>query len=229
MADNKNIPTPRGTVSGFTAVQEPTWDYNRTAKEYQIKVSFDAADFDKLRNRLQKMLDAKYEEVLEDNPKLKKVLSKAEIGSVEYDDDGEETGRIEVRFKQKYEIEYRKNGEDKTFKKFVRLVDSRGKTIKDKVRIGTGSEVVVSFEPNPYYTAKDKEVGISFNRLAGVQLIKLVEYEGDGGPSNEDLGFGSYDDEDGFDASDYTGGEDYDDEDQDSGNNPADDETEEDF
>lgn len=205
--DKKNlVTTPRMIVAGFTAIQKPTWDFNKTTQEFQIKVAMDADKAAPFLKRMQALVDAEFDAILEANPKLKKVLKKIEIGTVEYDDDGEETGRILFGFKQKAEIAYidKKTGEEKTFKKKVGLVDSKGQHIKAAVRIGSGSEVIISFEPNAYYTAKDKEVGMSFNRLAGVQLLKLVEYDGAGEQSAEDMGFGAVDDEDGFDAGAYT-------------------------
>ena len=175
------------------------------SQEYQCKVAIDADKAAPLIAKLEKLRDAKFDEILEENPKWKKVLKKLDIGTVEYDDDGEETGRIIFRFKQKAQITYKnKKGEEETFDKKVALVDSKGKFIKAPVKIGTGSVVKVSFEPNAYFSPKDKEIGISFNRLMGVQLITLVEYEGDGMPSAEDLGFGDEGEEDGFDASAYT-------------------------
>ena len=212
--------TPRLVVCGFTAIQSPTWDFNKTSKEYQIQVAGDVEELNAFLKKMEKLRDATYAEVLEDNPKLKKVLSKADIGTVEYDGEGEETGRMTFKFKQKAAITYKnKKGGEESFTKKVALVDSKGTAITAPVKIGAGSVVKVSFEPNPYFTAKDKEVGMSFNRLAGVQLIKLVEYVGNGGPSAEDMGFGAEDDEDGFDAgaftADQTGGDDQDDDDED--------------
>lgn len=206
MSNSKSkITSPRGVVAGFCAIQEPTWDFNKTKKEYQIKVAFEADEVAGMIARLEKLRDAHFDEVLSENPKLRKVLKKADIGEVEYGDDGEETGRILFRFRQAYEISYMKNGEERSFKKKVGLFDSRGKAITTKLRIGGGSVVKVSFEPHAYMHAKDKEVGIAFNRLGAVQLITYVEYEGgDGVGSAEDNGFGNEDDGEGFDASAYT-------------------------
>lgn len=204
--ENNNITTPRAVVAGFTAIQKPTWDFNKTSQEYQIKVAMEADKATPLIAKLEKLRDELFDEILEGNPKLKKVLKKMDIGTTEYDDEGEETGRVLFRFKQKAEITYkdRKTGEEKVFKKRVGLYDARGQAVSAPVKIGAGSEVKVSFEPNAYFSQKDKEVGISFNRLGGVQLFKLVEYEGDGAPSADDLGFEAEDDEDGFDASAFS-------------------------
>jgi len=222
MAKDKNLITsPRAVVAGFTAIQKATWDFNKTSKEFQIKVAMDAEDAAGFLKKLEKLRDAEFERILEENPKYKKVLKKVDVGTVEYDDEGDETGRIIFKLKQKEEIAYKdKKGVEQTFTKKIALVDSRGKAITAPVKIGSGSVVKVSFEPNPYFSAKDKEVGLSFNRLVGVQLIKLVEFEGDGTPSAEEMGFGAEDDEDGFDASGFTA---------DQNDDPSGDDDEEDF
>lgn len=215
MSKNANkVTTPRSEVAGFTAIQSPTWDFNKTTEEYQIRIAMDAAVAAPFIKKLEAMRDAHFDEILAENPKFKKVLKKMDVGSVEYDDEGEETGRVLIRFKQKAEITYKnKKGQEETFQKKVGLFDSKGKHIKEPVKIGSGSTVKVSFEPHPYFMQKDKEVGISFNRLLGVQLINLVEYEGDGVGSAEDMGFGAEDDEDGFEAGQYTSDQSGDDDD----------------
>lgn len=223
MAKPKLIATPRGTVAGFCAIQSPTWDFNKTQKEYQIKVAFDADDpeMEKFIAEMEALRDAHLEEVLKEKPKYKKIAKTKEVGEVELDDDGDPTGRILIRFKQKYEIVPKKGD---PFTKTIALVDSRGKPITKKLKIGNGSVVRVSFEPSPYFIEKDKEAGMSFGRLAGVKLIKFVEYTG--GASADDMGFGGDESEDGgFDASDFTGGDD----DQTSGGEGGDAPGEDDF
>ena len=203
-SENKNYTTPRAVVAGYTAIQEPSLNYNKDANEYKIRVAMDAAKAASFIKDMEALRDAHFEKVLDENPKLRKVLQKADIGTVEYDDDGEETGRILFSFKQKSRIEYvKKDGTEGVIEKKVALFDGKGKRVKKKLRIGTGSEVQVSFEPNPYYTAKDKEVGISFNRLQAVLLLKYVEYAGGEGGSAEDYGFDPDDDEDAFSADDF--------------------------
>jgi hypothetical protein len=60
------------------------------------------------------------------------------------------------------------------------------------VKVGGGSEVILSVQPEPWYSAKDKEVGVTL-RLEGVQIIKLVEF---GGKSAAGLGFGAVEGDD---------------------------------
>ena len=212
MAAKKNFYTsPRGVISGFNAIQKPALDFNKVNLEYQMRLAIPADQATAFIADMEALRDAKFDEVLAADKKLTKVLKKADVGTVEMDEEGEETGRILFRFKQTAEIKYKskKTGKDEILVKKVDLFDSKGKPIREPLRIGSGSEVKASFEPNPYYSAKDKEVGISFNRLAAVFLLKLVEYEGSGG-SASDYGYepDADDGDDGFDGSAYTASED---------------------
>jgi hypothetical protein len=202
------VVTPFGTIAGFTAIQEARPNFNKTADEYQIVVAFEAREFAAFSKKLHAMRDAYVAQRLEAlDPAKRKVLergmSKKDVGTPEVDEAGDETGRYLVKFRQSARIEgtSKKTGKPFVIEKKVALVDSQGKAIKTKLRIGKGSTVAVSFEPNPYYSEKDKEFGISFNRLIGVQIVKLIEYEGDGEMSADAMGFGAV--EDGFSAEDY--------------------------
>lgn len=206
--------TGRATVAGFVAIQKPSQNFNKTAEEYQIKVAFEGEARSKFETDMKAILDGYVEETIKETPKdkvaaLKKTMKLADIGQPELDEEGEETGRLIVKFKQAASVTFKDKvkGTDVTIDKFVALFDSRGNKITKPVRIGPGSIVKVSFDPNAYFSAKDKEFGISFNRLSAVKLIKLEEYTGSGG-SADDYGFGDdEDEEDGFDVTDFSGGD----------------------
>lgn len=192
------VVTPFGSIAGFTAIQEPRPNFNKTADEFQITVAFEARDYAILSKKLHAMRDAYVAQRLADlDPAKRKVLergmSKKDVGTPEVDEAGDETGRHVIKFRQVAVIKglSKKTGKEFVIEKKVALVDAQGKPITSKLRLGKGSTVAVSFEPNPYYSEKDKEFGISFNRLIGVQLIKLMEYEGGEDMSAEDMGFGA--------------------------------------
>jgi len=204
MADKKKrntMTTPRGIVSGFTAIQKASTNFEPTGM-FETQLAFDPAEVTDMIEELQALIDAEFEKVKADKPKLKKTLTKTDLGTEELDDEGDETGRLIFKFKQKQLIET-KSGD--TFKKVIQLVDGRGKRVTKPVKIGPGTTAKVNFEPWAYFNAKDKVVGVTL-RLIGFQIIKLVEYEGGGGPSAADMGFGA--EEDGFDGDDFDGGED---------------------
>lgn len=214
--------TPKGIVSGFTAIQKPATNFVKTGM-FETQLAFEAEAIADLVETLEEIRDKKFLQIQKDNPKVKKVLSKADVTTPEMDDEGDETGRVILKFRQKALIEL-ENGD--SFKKTIMLVDARGKRITKKVKIGAGSVGKASFEAIPYYNAKDKVVGVTL-RFVGFQLIKLVEFEGGGGPSNEEMGFGDEsDDEDAFDSDAYSADED---DDQDDDEPSDDDDDEEDF
>ena len=192
--------TPRGVIAGFCAIQKPATNFVKTGM-FEIPLAFEAEAITDLVEKLEAVRDAEFAKVKEKNPKLKKVLQTADVGTAELDDEGDETGRTILKFRQKALIEM-ENGD--SFKKTIQLVDARGKRINKPVKIGSGSIGKVSFEPFAYYNAKDKVVGVTL-RLAGFQLIKLVEFTSAGGPSNEEMGFEDEgDDDDAFDGDAYT-------------------------
>lgn len=209
MADKpKLITSPRLEVAGFVAIQSPGTKYDTDGSsdedyEFQIAVAGEEDDpkFRAFIEQLEGYRDEFADEQKKEDPK-KKRWKTLEIGSEEEDDDGEPTGRRVLKLKQNYVVKGKKG----TFKKKVGLFDAKGNPITKTVRIGNGSVVKVSFAPNPYPNNKDKEFGFSFNRLSGVQLIKLVERPA-GGASADDMGFEAEDDEDAFDATEFDGGD----------------------
>lgn len=225
MAEQKKKPivltsTPKGVIAGFCAIQKAATNFVPTGK-FEIPLAFerDADGVPEMIEQLTAVRDAEFDKVKEANPKLKKVLGKVDIGSPELDDEGDETGRVILKFGQKALIEL-PNGD--SFKKTVALVDAKGAHIKAQLKIGSGSVGRCSYAPFAYYNAKDKVVGVTL-RLAGFKLIKLVEFSSAGGPSSEAMGFAEdeSDADDAFSADDYVGG---DDDDQTSGGEGGEDE-----
>ena len=198
--------TPRAIVAGYTALQTPSMNFNKDGKEYKITVAFEAEEAKSFVAQMEALRDEFYDQLIEEETDKKKraalvkSCTKLDIGTEELDDDGEETGRILITFKQRATI-FPKNGDP--FDKKIGLFDSKGKAITAKLNIGSGSVVKVSFEAAPYFMASTKDVGVSFARMAGVQLIKYVEYTGSG-PSAEGMGFEADDSEDGFDGSEFS-------------------------
>jgi hypothetical protein len=87
-----------------------------------------------------------------------------------------EDGTIEFNFKMKATGKNTKTGE--VFTRKPALFDAALKPITTKIRLGGGSEIAVSYRIDPFYTAK-LGAGVSL-KLFAVQVIKLVEFGGDG-------------------------------------------------
>jgi len=105
----------------------------------------------------------------------------------ELDDDGKPTGNTIFKFKTKAQI-ISKDG--KVIPNRVAIFDSKGTPMVD-ANVWSGSEMKVSAELIPYYTAM-AGAGVSL-RLRAVQITKLVE----GGSSNA-KGYGFDEVEDGY-------------------------------
>jgi hypothetical protein len=113
-------------------------------------------------------------------PKGKKLkVADLPISTV-YDDDGNETGEVDIKFKTKAKI---KVG-DKIIEKKLPMADAKGNKITEDIQIFGGSTIRLSFNAVPYNTSAG--CGVSL-RILGVQVIDLVS----GGGSGGDLGFGA--------------------------------------
>ena len=99
------------------------------------------------------------------------------------DKDGNETGEIEFKIKMKAKFQS-KQGQWFTNKPIV--VDSKRTPLNKETLIGNGSVIKVVFDPIPYVMMSSKTCSVSL-RMKGVQVLNLVEYQGD-----------LFEDEDGF-------------------------------
>ena len=99
------------------------------------------------------------------------------------DKDGNETGEIEFKIKMKAKFQS-KQGQWFTNKPIV--VDSKRTPLNKDTLIGNGSVIKVVFDTIPYVMMSSKTCSVSL-RMKGVQVLQLVEYQGD-----------LFEDEDGF-------------------------------
>ena len=99
------------------------------------------------------------------------------------DKDGNEIGEIEFKTKLKAKFQSR---DGKWFSQKPVVVDSKRSPITKETLIGNGSTIKVAFEPIAYTMMTTKTCSVSL-RLKGVQVLNLVEYQGD-----------LFEDEDGF-------------------------------
>lgn len=121
---------------------------------------------------------------------------------MEEDAEGNETGRVIIKFKQNHTLKMK---DGSIVKVKPNLFDASGKLIEGNVSVFGGSEIKVASEMVPYFNQKDKEAGVTL-RLKAVQVIKLVSSNGADASA---YGFGE---EDGFSydsnaGSDFDGGE----------------------
>jgi hypothetical protein len=189
--------------------------------ECKQELSLDNAIVQKIKAKALELAQAKFEEVKEqlaDDPQvffdedvyeakvaeLKKagktalikklrLITLVEPMAPEVDDEGDETGSVMLKAKMKASGTY-KSG-PKTGQRWERtpnIFNAQGKQLTSPPKIGSGSEVKMSIELNPYFAASDGTVGCSF-RLEAVQLITLVAF---GQRDAAGYGFGAEDGDD---------------------------------
>lgn len=184
---NKMHVTPKGEAS-WPKLFKPDTKFVPEG-EYSIKllVREDAAE--SLMELLDKEVELAYKNAVKKNPKQKAKINQRTPYEHEVDDDGDETGNVEFKFKMKARVDL-KSGDSFTQKPAV--FDAKGKPIKKELDIGNGSIMKVGFEIVPYFMASTKDASVSL-RLKSAQLIDLVEYTDAANPFGKEEGY-SFDD-----------------------------------
>lgn len=180
----KNFMTVKGRAM-WAKVFEPDTKFDADGV-YTINLLIPESESHELSERLETMRDEFMAEEAKRNPKIAAKLSTKPVFEEHYDKDGNPTGDMELKFKQKAKIKLR---DGSTSEVRVLVVDAKRNPMDGSTLIGNNSIVKVAFEPKPYMLASTKQCGISL-RLKGVQVIELNEYGG-GGAS-------MFDEEDGF-------------------------------
>jgi hypothetical protein len=199
IAPKTELTTARG-IAVWPSLNTPSTKFD-SAGVYELKLRYEADDefIGKFRERAQKVIDAKYDEVTSQLRADKKGAIADKVSklpppvTVEEDaETGDETGFVTIKGK-KTASGVTKAG--KAWKSKPDIFDAKGNQLKNPPAIGGGSEMKMNVELFGYYNAKDKEVGCSV-RLNGAQVIKLVQM---GGRDAGGYGFGA--EEDGDDLS----------------------------
>lgn len=180
---NEKVVTPIG-VSQYAWLTQPDTRFDESG-HYKTNLILKTEEAGELMQRIDKALEVS-RELAQEKAKGKKVKQADAPYFEEVDDAGNSTGNTIFKFKCKAQI-VSKDGTIIPNK--VALFDAKGTPMKD-VNVWSGSEIKVSAELIPYYTAM-VGAGVSM-RLRAVQIIKLVE--GGGGNAK---GFG-FDETDGY-------------------------------
>ena len=202
---NERMTSPVG-VALYPRLTRPDTKFKEEG-EYKVDLLLPAKEAKPLMKQLEAMAEAAHKEAIESakNPRAAAKIKKYQLQlpfEEHINEDGEETGEIKFRFKQKAEIK----GKDGVIKMRPMIFDAKLKPITEDIGIGSGTKMRVSFEPSPYVVSGQECVGVTL-RLKAVQIIELVEYTGGG--SGESYGFEA---EDGFAAEDTDYGDDTDNE-----------------
>lgn len=182
---SKNITTPKGTAR-YPKLDKPDTKF-KPEGEYTCDLILSAEEAQPLIDQVTKLREDFYRETLV--KEKKKVLKKADLTffKAETDDEGNETGRVILKFKAK--AAYKRDEKLIPVGPIPRF-DAKGRPTKADV--WSGSQIKVAFEPNCWFTPA-LGVGISL-RLKAVQVIELVTA---GARDAKGYGFGT---EDGYEA-----------------------------
>lgn len=162
------ITSPKGTAV-YPWVNEPDRRFDSNGV-YSLTLRLNDSDNDtkKFIEEIKKVASAHFELVKKET---KKAPKKADLPiKPVVDEDGNETGEIDIKFKLKSQG----GSGDKTWTQRPALFDSKGKPMTEKV--GGGSIVKIGTEISPFYTPTIG-VGVTL-RLKAVQVIELREFGG---------------------------------------------------
>lgn len=134
------------------------------------KKEYEGSDLEKV---IDTCLQVSYDEAVKKNPKYKTQITKIEKVIPEVDDNGNETGRVLIKLKNKAKIE--KDGQ--LIDRKLVVVDSKNNRIEDYENLTSGTIARVSFTILPYFTVASKTCGISC-WMNSIQVIEPKFYEG---------------------------------------------------
>lgn len=186
----KKIVTPKGTAE-WIYVFTPDTKFNAEG-DYKVNLKIPADKATALCKQLDKLVDDMFDRIVEEQPKIKTKIIKNAPYEADTDDQGNETGDLVFKFKQKAAIHSKKTG--KTYEVKPKVFDAKGQPITTAINLGNGSVVKVAFEPSPYFVPSSKAVGVTLRNF-DIQVIELVEYGASNSVFGEEEGF-EYDEED---------------------------------
>jgi hypothetical protein len=149
---------------------------------YRVQLAYDADSaeattlVEKITAWVDKAIADENKRLVEDGKKAKAPASfkRADLPyKMELNDEGEETGRMLFNFKLKAKGKTR---EGEVFERRVALYTKGGQPLPKDKKIGGGSMLQVSYEPNPFYTG-GLGAGVSL-RMEAVMVHDLVEWGG---------------------------------------------------
>ena len=202
---NTKITTAAG-IAQYPYIDKPDGKFPVENPKDVYKVNMILEDDEKTRGQIDLMeeeRDAKHAQVLKDlkaklkeaTPAGKKKVQKkidalevADVYEVHYDDAGEESGKVILKFKMNAEV---MNAKKEVFVQKPNVFDcSKPPVSLEGVAIWNGSTLKVAGEIVPYFMESTNQVGVSL-RLKAVQVIQLV------GPGQADAASYGFDGEDG--------------------------------
>jgi len=164
------LTTPKGTAI-YPWLNEPNRKFDQIGV-YSVNLRMTAQDAAEFVEIITKVRDEYHREQTKE---LKKKLKKADLPVLEViDDQGEETGEVDLKIKLKAGYEY----DGKTITQRPTLIDAKQQPIGNDIQIGSGTTLRCGVEVAPWYVPT-MGIGVSL-RLRVAQIIDLVEFGGGG-------------------------------------------------
>jgi len=164
------LTTPKGTAI-YPWLNEPNRKFDQIGV-YSVNLRMTAQDAAEFVEIITKVRDEYHGEQTKE---LKKKLKKADLPVLEViDDQGEETGEVDLKIKLKAGYEY----DGKTITQRPTLIDAKQQPIGNDIQIGSGTTLRCGVEVAPWYVPT-MGIGVSL-RLRVAQIIDLVEFGGGG-------------------------------------------------
>ncbi len=190
MAKKPNHPkmyTPRGILK-YPSLTKPdfgTREHPDPEGKFKTRFILDNEDAQKLIQAVQPHFEKAVAEAREQYAELPVAVRKKNPFNTNdfytpiYDEETEEeTGEYEFRFAKKYSGENRQT-QEKWVTNPPALFDAAGQPIRGQklknIKIGGGSEAILSFAIRPYFVAATGTAGVSF-MLDAAQIVELVEW-----------------------------------------------------
>jgi hypothetical protein len=191
---------PRG-VAIYPKLIKPDTKYVKEGK-YEVKQKFEADAISPVLDKLVELRDRYAEQmraefIAKKKPQLAKTLKLRDVGTPDYDAEGDETGLVILKAGSKASGT---RADGSRWERKIPLFDAKGKKTAPAAIYG-GSELKVAVIAEAYHKADGNEVGVTL-RIDAVQILKLVAA---GGKDADSFGFGE---EEGYEADeDESGGQ----------------------
>ncbi len=164
------LTTPKGTAI-YPWLNEPNRKFDQIGV-YSVNLRMNGEDAAEFISTITKVRDEYHDEQTKE---MKKKLKKADLPVMEVvDDQGEETGEVDLKIKLKASYEY----DGKTTTQRPILIDAKQQPMANDILIGSGTTLRCGVEVAPWYVPT-MGIGVSL-RLRVAQIIDLVEFVGGG-------------------------------------------------
>jgi len=172
--EGKSVTSPRGKALWCKSITpDRTFTKEGDLSTYIILDPSDK-DVQLFLEPLDNMCNEAYNQALKNLPPAKsKDLVKRSIAQPDTDKDGNETGMVKVKFKLGKVDARKADGKNHV----IKTVDAKKFEIQNPPIVGNGSTIRCSGFAFPYYTASNKEIGVSI-LWSALQIIDLVQSSG---------------------------------------------------